>query len=95
MERRRFIKTALLASGTLAMPATLAKAAQTKATKYHLRYAPHLTILSKELTIAQRLDLIAEHGFDATEYNGLLNHPLNEVEEIRKKLQQELLRMLA
>jgi hydroxypyruvate isomerase len=86
MERRRFIKTALLASGTLAMPATLAKAAQTKATKYHLRYAPHLTILSKELTIAQRLDLIAEHGFDATEYNGLLNHPLNEVEEIRKKL---------
>jgi hydroxypyruvate isomerase len=38
------------------------------------------------LTIPQRLELIAEHGFDATEYNGLLNHPLNEVEEIRKKM---------
>jgi hydroxypyruvate isomerase len=45
-----------------------------------------LTILSKELTIPQRLDLIAEHGFDATEYNGLLNHPIKEVEEIRRKL---------
>jgi hydroxypyruvate isomerase len=54
--------------------------------KYKLRYAPHLSILAKELTIPQRLELIAEHGFDATEYNGLLNHPLNEVEEIRKKM---------
>jgi hydroxypyruvate isomerase len=86
MERRRFIKTALLVGGRFVLPVTMAKAAQTKARKYHLRYAPHLTILSKELTIPQRLDLIAEHGFDATEYNGLLNHPLNEVEEIRKKL---------
>jgi hydroxypyruvate isomerase len=93
MERRSFIKTALLASGGFALPVTTAKAAQTKSGKYHLRYAPHLTILSKELTIPQRLDLIAEHGFDATEYNGLLNHPLTEVEEIRKKLDSSRIEM--
>ena len=85
MERRSFIKTALLTGGAFVLP-NPAFTSQTKARKYHLRYAPHLTILSKELTIPQRLDLMAEHGFDATEYNGLLNHPLNEVEEIRKKL---------
>ncbi len=86
MERRRFITTTLLASGAVALGLSPNRFAQTKPGKYHLRYAPHLTILNKELTIPQRLDLIAEHGFDATEYNGLLNHPLNEVEEIRKKL---------
>lgn len=85
MKRRTFIRTAMLAGSALVLPAN-ANAAQTKARKYHLRYAPHLTILSKELTIPQRLDLIAEHGFDATEYNGLLNHPIKEVEEIRRKL---------
>src|SRR4030095_7640915 len=85
MKRRRFIKTTLLAGGALAFAVPPGRA-QTKPRKYHLRYAPHLTILSKELTIPQRLELIAEHGFDATEYNGLLNHPLNEVEEMRKKL---------
>jgi hydroxypyruvate isomerase len=86
MHRRRFIKTTLLAGGALALAMPPVRPAQTKPRKYHLRYAPHLTILSKELTIPQRLELIAEHGFDATEYNGLLNHPLNEVEEMRKKL---------
>ena len=73
-------------SGAVALSLPPNRFAQTKPGKYHLRYAPHLTILNKELTIPQRLDLIAEHRFDATEYNGLLNHPLNEVEEIRKKL---------
>jgi hydroxypyruvate isomerase len=90
MNRRDFIATGL-ASGA----AVVAGAAEVKSMteqegavkrKYKLRYAPHLSILAKELTIPQRLELIAEHGFDATEYNGLLNHPLNEVEEIRKKM---------
>jgi hydroxypyruvate isomerase len=90
MTRRDFIATGL-ASGA----AVVAGAAEVKSMteqegavkrKYKLRYAPHLSILAKELTIPQRLELIAEHGFDATEYNGLLNHPLNEVEEIRKKM---------
>jgi hydroxypyruvate isomerase len=86
MERRRFIKTSLLATGAVALGLPARVPGQAKPRTYHLRYAPHLTILNKELTIPQRLDLIAEHGFNATEYNGLLNHPLNEVEDIRKKL---------
>lgn len=85
MKRREFIKAA--AAGAAALPTAGAAAAQQKkAAKYHLRYAPHLTIVSKEMTIPQRLELIAAHGFDATEYNGLLNHPLGEVEEMRKQL---------
>jgi hydroxypyruvate isomerase len=51
-----------------------------------MRYAPRLDFLSRELTIPQRLELFAEHGFDATEYNGLMNHPLTEVEGMRKKM---------
>ncbi len=87
MKRREFLRHSALAGGALTLSDAEAGGSQVKkASKYHLRYAPHLTILSNELTIPQRLDLIAEHGFDATEYNGLLNHPLNEVEAIRKKM---------
>ncbi len=87
MKRRDFIKNAAIIGGASALSITGDAAGQTKkVSKYHLRYAPHLSILGRELTIPQRLELIAEHGFDATEYNGLLNHPLNEVEEIRKKM---------
>ena len=62
MQRRSFITTTLLAGGALALRAPHVKASQAKARKYHLRYAPHLTILGRELTIPQRLDLIGE-GF--------------------------------
>lgn len=89
MRRRDFIKstTAVAAASQLFDETNVAAAtAQTARPKYHLRYAPHLSILNKELSIPQRLELIAEHGYDATEYNGLLQHPLNEVEEIRKKM---------
>jgi hydroxypyruvate isomerase len=90
MNRRDFIATGLAYSAAVvAGAAEVEPSIEQEGTvkrKYKLRYAPHLTILGRELTIPQRLDLIAEHGFDATEYNGLLNHPLNEVEEIRKKM---------
>lgn len=90
MRRRNFLKNSLSAATILGAASTpgVARGRKRSATAagYHLRYAPHLTILSRDLSIPQRLDLIAQHGFDATEYNGLLNHPLNEVEEMRKKL---------
>src|SRR5688500_5674385 len=87
MQRRTFLNT-LMAAGAVSLSASRNAAAQSKKVQrpYRLRYAPHLNILDKELTIPQRLELIAEHGFDATEYNGLLNHPLSEVAEIRRKL---------
>jgi hydroxypyruvate isomerase len=87
MQRRGFIKTALIATGAAALNLRPAGAKQAKeGSKYHMRYAPRLDFLSRELTIPQRLELFAEHGFDATEYNGLMNHPLTEVEEMRKKM---------
>ncbi len=89
MRRRNFLKNSLSAAAIVGAGSAAGAARyreQKPASRYHLRYAPHLTILSKELSIPQRLELMAEHGFDATEYNGLLNHPLSEVEEMRKKL---------
>jgi hydroxypyruvate isomerase len=88
MERRDFLKSAAVAGSTLALPITAAAGEQEhkRTGKYHLRYAPRLDFLSRELTIPQRLEKFAEHGFDATEYNGLMNHSLQEVEEIRKKM---------
>ena len=87
MERRQFLKQTAVAGGALALPATPAAGQQEgRKGKYRLRYAPRLDFLSKELAILQRLEKFAEHGFDATEYNGLMNHPLPEVEEMRKKL---------
>lgn len=90
MNRRKFLSASAL-SGAAVVSIVTDRAAwaapQTPSKrKFKLRYAPMLNILNKEMTIPQRLELIAEHGFDAVEYNGLLNHPLNEVEEIRKKL---------
>ncbi|MFN7947550.1 MAG: TIM barrel protein [Blastocatellia bacterium] len=95
MERRDFIRTA--AGITLGAVAADSAAIESSAApvkpkgKYHIRYAPHLTILSDQkrpdyLTIPQRLELVAEHGFDAVEYNSLYQHPFSEIEEIRKKM---------
>jgi hydroxypyruvate isomerase len=87
MRRRAFIDGALTAAGGLALQRLGAAATTARAAgRYKLRYAPRLDFLRDELTIPQRLELFAQHGFDATEYNGLMNHPLAEVEEIRKKL---------
>jgi hydroxypyruvate isomerase len=93
MERRDFIKTsagsmlgaAVANTGSSAEPAP----AEIHPGKYHLRYAPRLDFLSSgpdAAPIPRRLEIFAEHGFAATEYNGLMNHPMSEVEEMRKKL---------
>lgn len=85
MQRRRFIETALGTMGALALPGIRGGSAKA-AGRYKLRYAPRLDFLRDELAIPQRLEVFAQHGFDATEYNGLMNHPLTEVEPVRKKL---------
>ena len=85
MKRRELIKTIFAAGGAVALPSL--RSMETKAAAaYHLRYAPRLDFLAQELTIPERLDVFAEHGFRATEYNGLMNHSLKEVEQIRKKM---------
>ena len=75
MQRRNFLKAGIVAGGALALPGLESGEARA-ATTYHMRYAPRLDFLDKELTIPQRLEVFAKHGFDATEYNGLMNHPL-------------------
>jgi hydroxypyruvate isomerase len=85
MNRRGFLGTALGAGAALMTPSLTTGNARA-AGKYHLRYAPRLDFLKDELSIPARVELFAEHGFDATEYNGLMTHSLGEVEGIRKKL---------
>ena len=88
MERRQFLKATSAAAGGLAAKAAPGqeKAGQVAAKPYKLRYACELNWLEKEMTFAQRLDLFKSHGFTAVEYNGLLKHPLPEVEQLRKDL---------
>lgn len=91
MYRRHFMKLSALSSlsGMHWLSIDLragSTGTQRQGHRYHLRYAPRLDFLREELSIDQRLELFAEHGFDATEYNGLLRHPMAEVEKMRKKL---------
>ena len=95
MNRRAFLKTTT-AGGLGATGVTTAAApeptggqpapAPAPAKPFKLRYACELNWLEKELSFAQRLDLFKEHGFTAVEYNGLLKHPLPEVEALRREL---------
>lgn len=88
MKRREFIR--LSAAGALGAASlqSASLAAFSAKGKYRLRYAPRLDFLASQLTIPQRLEKFAEHGFDATEYNGLMRHSLSETEEMRKKLDE-------
>ena len=85
LERRDFLRTALVTGGAIAL-GELRGAPAAAERKLQLRYAPRLDFLSKELSITQRLELFAQHGFDATEYNGLMDHPTSEVESMRTDL---------
>ena len=85
MDRRDFLGTVAGAGGALALAAGRPAPARA-AGRYKLRYAPRLDFLKETLSIPERLELFAAEGFDATEYNGLMSHPLTEVEQVRKKL---------
>lgn len=85
LERRRFLQTALGAGAATALGELRGAPAGAEG-RHRLRYAPRLDFLADELSIAERLELFAEHGFDATEYNGLMSHPMAEVEAMRKDL---------
>jgi len=55
--------------------------------KYNLRYAPRIGLVNG-LSIEQQLDIYAEWGFLAFEYNGLPRHSNREIEGFRKKMDQ-------
>ena len=89
MTRRKLL--AALAATTAACrtdPAGLAIAPETAKThRWNLRYAPRMHMLGEEVSVAEHLEIYADYGFTAFEYNGLPhNHSLQEAEEIRRKM---------
>ena len=60
-----------------------------KTHQWHLRYAPRMGFLGLdgELGVNQHLEIYADYGFRAFEYNGLPhNHSLDEAADIRSKM---------
>ncbi|MEX2261748.1 MAG: TIM barrel protein [Bryobacteraceae bacterium] len=78
MNRRLFLSSALAAP---------ALAATTEFGAYHLRYAPRIGFLP-DLPIPRQLEIYAENGFRAFEYNGLPRHSSQEIESFRKKMDE-------
>lgn len=73
----------MLAGVALAAPTGKFLRAQ-PAPGFKLRYAPRIGWM-QGMTVPQQLDLYARAGFKAFEYNGLPNHTMQEVEQIRRK----------
>jgi hydroxypyruvate isomerase len=77
MLRRSFLAAPLVASNLVSTADA--------ASSFHLRYAPRIGFLP-EVAIPRQLEIYAENGFRAFEYNGLPRHELKEVETFRKKM---------
>lgn len=80
MNRRRFLETLLGVAGAR-------KVALGVPYRFRLRYAPRIGLLP-ELPIEQQLEIYAEWGFRAFEYNRLPRHSFHEIEAIRKKREE-------
>jgi hydroxypyruvate isomerase len=88
MHRRTLLKTALAApfAGVLA-------GAPPPAHTYHLRYAPRIGFPGIAAPIPRQLEMYAEWGFRAFEYNGLPRHSNEEIAAFRKKMDELGMRM--
>ena len=82
MNRRQFVQ----ASAALAGVACSTQETSTSV-EYNLRYAPRIGFLN-DLPVPRQLEIYAEHGFRAFEYNGLPRHSLQEAEQFRRKMDQ-------
>lgn len=51
--------------------------------KWHLRYAPRIGFV--QAPVPRQLEMYAEYGFRAFEYNGLPRHSMQEIESFRRK----------
>ena len=81
MRRRSFLHSA--AASALVLPAFGAPPNH----QWHMRYAPRIGMVSG-LSIPRQLEIYAENGFRAFEYNGLPKHSLQEMESFRKKMDE-------
>ena len=82
MNRRQFVQ----ASAALASVACATQETSTSV-EYNLRYAPRIGFLN-DLPVQRQLEIYAEHGFRAFEYNGLPRHSLQEAQQFRRKMDQ-------
>ena len=79
MNRRQFVQaSAALASAACATDTSTSE-------EYNLRYAPRIGFLN-DRPVPRQLEIYAEHGFRAFEYNGLPRHSLQEAEQFRRKM---------
>lgn len=76
MNRRQLLGGAVLSAAALS--------AQKATHAFKLRYAPRLGLVAN-LPIPRQMEIYAENGFTAFEYNGLPNHSFSEIEQFRKK----------
>ena len=90
MNRRKFLagSAALTAAGCAASDPAGDRTAETAKThEWHLRYAPRMPFLSDTYSVEQQLEIYADYGFRAFEYNRLpRNHSLQEAEGIHSKM---------
>lgn len=56
-----------------------------------MRYAPRIGMIQEP--VERQLEIIAEHGFTAFEYNGLPRHTFAEIEKFRRKMDELKLTM--
>jgi len=70
------------AAGAAVLPSLLQ--AQKATHKFKLRYAPRIGLVPN-LPVPRQLEIYAENGFTAFEYNGLPQHSMQEVEAFRRK----------
>lgn len=84
ISRRNLLASATSAAAGLALSASSTAAAADGA-PFKLRYGPHVGWLNPEPPVRQ-LEIFAQHGFTAFEYNGLPSRTPQQCEEIRRKM---------
>jgi hydroxypyruvate isomerase len=82
MNRRNLLKSAPAAAVLPALGAAPAPY------KYKLRYAPHMGMGGRGVPRERQLEIFAEWGFNAFEFNGLPALKMPEVESLRKKMDE-------
>lgn len=82
MNRRQFVQASAALAGVACAPQETSTAVE-----YNLRYAPRIGFLN-DLPVPRQLEIYAEHGFRAFEYNGLPRHSLKEAEQFRGKMDE-------
>ena len=72
----------MMLAGATVLPSLLQ--AQKATHKFKLRYGPRIGLVPN-LSVLRQLEIYAENGFTAFEYNGLPSHSMQEIEAFRKK----------